>query len=140
VDLDRLARELLRPHETGAAVPLAVPDLLGQTEVPAGAVLVLEGAALLGARLRTGLDRLIHLDLPETVSWRRLQGRDGHLERPEPLAQALRTRLAEQRALEQRYPPRVSADLVLDGTNALGAALLTSHQAGAGLGSGLPAR
>ncbi len=140
VDLERLARELLRPHETGAAVPLAVPDLLGQTEVPAGAVLVLEGAALLGARLRTGLDRLIHLDLPETVSWRRLQGRDGHPERPEPLAQALRTRLAGQRALEQRYPPRVSADLVLDGTNALGAAQPTHVPAGAGLGSGPPAR
>lgn len=121
VDLARLARELLHPHEEGRAVPLAAPDLLGQTEVPAGAVLLLEGPYLLGAKLRTGLDRLIHLDLPETVSWRRLQGRDGRGTGSPALDHARETALPLQRALERRFPPRASADLVLDGTNPLGA-------------------
>jgi phosphoglycolate phosphatase len=116
VDLARLERELLRPHEAGRAVELARPDLLGQTRVAPGAVLVLEGGALLGARLHTGLDRLIHLDLPERVSWQRLQGRDG----PERARADLAERLPAQRALEQRFPPRAAADLVLDGTNPLG--------------------
>lgn len=121
VDLARLERELLRPHEAGASVVLRVPDLLGQSTVPAGAALVLEGPALLGSRLRTGLDRLIHLDLPERVAWQRLRGRDG-------VAAATRTLerlLPLQRALEERFPPRVAADLVLDGTNPFGAELPT---------------
>jgi phosphoglycolate phosphatase len=121
VDLARLERELLRPHEAGQSVPLARADLLGQRSLPAGAVLVLEGAALLGSRLRTGLDRLIHLDLPETVGWRRLRGRDGRGDDPTALPRALEERLSVQRALERRFPPRASADLVLDGTNPLGA-------------------
>jgi phosphoglycolate phosphatase len=123
IDLERLAHELLRPHEAGRAVTLATPGLGGERLVPPGAVLVLEGAELLGAKLRTGLDRLIHLDLPENVSWRRLagreRGRDGSAG-PAELSTATRTALARQRLLERRFPPRVAADLVLDGTNPLG--------------------
>jgi phosphoglycolate phosphatase len=120
VDLERLACELLHPHEAGQEIRLARPDLLGEVRVPAGAVLVLEGPHLLGAKLRTGLDRLIHLDVPETVSWRRVRGRDGRPERSAGTAPALEDAWLVQHALEQRFPPRVAADLVLDGTNPLG--------------------
>jgi phosphoglycolate phosphatase len=120
LDLARLERELLRPHEAGHEVTLTRPDLLGEVRVPAGATLVLEGSFLLGAKLRTGLDRLIHLDLPETVSWRRLHGREGRRGGSLAVASALETALPLQRALEQRFPPRATADLVLDGTNPLG--------------------
>lgn len=116
LDLVRLERELLRPHEAGQAVTLEAPDLLGQRTVPAGAVLLLEGPYLLGAKLRTGLERLIHLDLPETVAWRRLRGRQRGELNPEPLREAF----AQQRVLERTFPPRACADLVLDGTNPLG--------------------
>lgn len=121
VDLARLERELLRPHESGAEVVLRVPDLLGQPAVPAGATLVLDGPLLLGARLRTGLDRVIHLELPERLGWQRLRGRDGAA----AATRTLERLLPLQRALEQRFPPRVAADLVLDGTNPLGADHLT---------------
>jgi hypothetical protein len=122
IDLPRLAHEVLRPHEAGAGVNLAVPDLLGQTRVEPDAVVVLEGSELLGAKLLTGIDRLVHLDLPETVSWRRREGRS----RFRPLAEArihaqeTRSALERERALERRFPPRAAADLVLDGTNPLG--------------------
>jgi phosphoglycolate phosphatase len=122
VDLERLGSELLRPHEAGQEVRLPSPDLLGQERVPAGAVLFLEGAFLLGSKLRTGLDRLIHLALPENVSWRRVHGRD--CQQPGSAAAVpaqLEKAFLLQRALEQRFPPRLAADLVLDGTNPLGA-------------------
>jgi len=121
VDLERLGSELLRPHEAGREVRLAVPDLLGQERVPAGAVLVLEGAYLLGAKLRTGLDRLIHLDVPEAVSWRRVRGREVQPVSSDSAAPTLEGTWELQHALEQRFPPRVAADFVLDGTNPLGA-------------------
>jgi phosphoglycolate phosphatase len=121
VDLERLARELLHPHEAGREVRLPGPDLLGAERVPPGAVLLCEGPFLLGAKLRAGLDRLIHLDLPETVSWRRVHGRDGQHAEAAAVPPTLESALARQRALEQRFPPRVAADLVLDGTNPLGA-------------------
>jgi phosphoglycolate phosphatase-like HAD superfamily hydrolase len=121
VDLERLASELLRPHEAGQEVPLARPDLLGQERVPAGAVLVLEGDYLLGAKLRTGINRLIHLDVAEVVSWRRARGREVRPEGSQAPTAAVEEALSLQRALEQRFPPRVAADLVLDGTNPLGA-------------------
>jgi phosphoglycolate phosphatase len=121
VDLEWLASELLRPHEAGREVRLPAPDLLGQTRVPPGAVLLLEGPFLLGAKLRTGLHRLIHLDLPENVSWRRVLGREGPAAGSHGAPPLLESALLLQRAHEQRFPPRVAADLVLDGTNPLGA-------------------
>lgn len=122
VDLERLGSELLHPHEAGQEVRLPRPDLLGQERVPAGAVLFLEGAFLLGSKLRTGIDRLIHLALPETVSWRRVHGRDCHHPGSSAAVPAqLEKAFLLQRALEQRFPPRLAADLVLDGTNPLGA-------------------
>ncbi len=137
VDLERLGSELLRPHEAGQEVRLPSPDLLGQERVPAGAVLFLEGAFLLGSKLRTGLDRLIHLALPETVSWRRVHGRDGRHPGSAAVSAELENAFLLQRALEQRFPPRVAADLVLDGTNPLGAD--PRHEA-AELGAGNPNR
>jgi len=121
VDLERLGSELLRPHEAGQEVVLLSPDLLGRTRIPAGAALLLEGPFLLGAKLRAGLDRLIHLDLPETVSWRRVLGREVRPASSAIPPATLEEALSVQRALEQRFPPRVAADLVLDGTNPLGA-------------------
>jgi phosphoglycolate phosphatase len=115
-DLPRLAQEVLRPHEAGQDVTLATPDLLGQTRLEAEAVVVLEGSELLGAKLLTGLDRLIHLDLPENVGWRRREGRG----RSGPTVDETRRALQRQRVLEHRFPPRAAADLVLDGTNPLG--------------------
>jgi phosphoglycolate phosphatase len=140
IDLERLSSELLRPHEAGQEAALASPGLEGETHVPPGAVLVLEGAELLGSKLRTGLDRLIHLDLPENVSWRRQAGRErGRLEGEgmgPRLSSEIRAALARQRALERRFPPRAAADLVLDGTNLLGSALGPPGSAEGGLGAG----
>jgi phosphoglycolate phosphatase len=120
--LERLRCELLLPLRAGEAVPLSEPDLLGQRAVPPGAVLVLEGDALLGARDALGLDRLIHLELPADVAARRLAGRalaaGGPARRPEAWTRALE----RHRAAEQRFPPRLFADLVLDATNPLGTA------------------
>lgn len=120
VDLARLTRELLRPHEAGESIVLPRGDLLGQEEVPPGATLVLEGPFLLGNKLRCGLDRLIHLDVPENVAWQRLRGRAVRGKGPAALEHARDTLFPHQHALERRAPPRASAELVLDGTNPLG--------------------
>lgn len=120
LDLARLTRELLRPHEAGEALVLPRGDLLGQREIAPGATLVLEGPFLLGNKLRCGLDRLIHLDVPENTAWQRLRGRDARGRGPGALDFAQETLFPQQHALERRAPPRASAELVLDGTNPLG--------------------
>ena len=140
IDCARLERELLRPHEAGQPVELRVPDLLGRSNVPAGAVLVLEGAHLLGARLRAGLDRLIHLHISDGEATRRFQGRDGRGGDPAGVSIALEAALAVQRARELRFPPRLSADLVLEGANPLGAEALEPASGAGGLGPGEPRR
>ena len=81
---------------------------------------MLEGPFLLGNKLRCGLDRLIHLDVPESVAWQRLRGRDARGRGPGALDFAQEVLFPQQRALERRAPPRASAELVLDGTNPLG--------------------
>jgi phosphoglycolate phosphatase len=136
IDLERLAETLLRPHEAGREVALEAPDLCGATRVPPEAVLLLEGAELLGAKLRTGLDRLIHLDLPENVSWRRSEARNRPLGEPAGPSEATRAALLRQRALERRFPPRAAADLVLDGTNPLGPPPGPTGSGADGLGAG----
>lgn len=120
VELPRLVRELLKPHEAGESIPLPHGDLLGQDHVPPGATLVLDAPFLLGNKLRCGLDRLIHLDVPENVAWQRLRGRDARGKGPGALEFARDTLFPLQHALERRAPPRASAELVLDGTNPLG--------------------
>jgi phosphoglycolate phosphatase len=122
LDAERLRRELLRPLADGVALPLDVPDLLGRRELARGTVLVLEGEELLGARDELGLERLIHLELPADIAGRRLTGRL-RSRVPDPTAtrgESGASALARHRSAEQRFPPRLFADLVLDATNPLG--------------------
>jgi phosphoglycolate phosphatase len=120
--LERLRRELLLPLLAGEAATLPGPDLLGRRAVPPGAVLVLEGDELLGARAALGLERLIHLELPADIALRRLAGRGFAAGRPPRAPEAWSRALERHRSAEQRFPPRLFADLVLDATNPLGTA------------------
>jgi len=118
--LERLGHELLRPHEHGQAIELAVPALTGERRIEPGTTLVLEGPYLLGAKRRLSLDRLIQLEVPEAVCWRRLQGRDARFRGPGALDGARDLGFPLQRELERRFPPAKNADLVLQAGNPLG--------------------
>jgi hypothetical protein len=77
---------------------------------------------LLGARAALGLERLIHLELPADIALRRLAGRGFAAGRPPRAPEAWSRALERHRSAEQRFPPRLFADLVLDATNPLGTA------------------
>lgn len=144
LDLARLAEEVLRPHEAGREVRLVRPDLLGGDVVPPGATLLLEGAHLLGARLRLSLDRLIHLGIGDRESAGRTRGRSARGRGLAEVAAELEPAFAVQRALEHRYPPAEAADLTLEAGNPLGAPepspVAPSPPGGAPRASGLGAR
>jgi len=117
-DLQALAGEVLGPHARGERVSLRRGA--AAIEVPAGAVLVLEGLFLLHPRLRDSLARVIHLDVSEAQSLRRVAGRDARRLGPESLLRVRRHHLPTQRAFDEKVPPREHADLVLDAESALG--------------------
>jgi len=116
-DTERLLAEVLKPHEHGREILLEAPDLLGQRRIERGATVFLAGPALLGAKLRLGLDRLILIDVDEPVQKRRLSGRARARGAGEPDSVPPADCQLE---LERRYPPEQNADLVLDGSNPLG--------------------
>ena len=126
-DLDALREEVLEPHSRGQAVR-ARRRTVEEGEVRttpvdagAGAVLVLEGPALLHPRIATRLDRVVHVSVPGELALRRVAARDVPLEGQAALERA-RRRLAAERALDARYPPTERADLLLEGANPLGPA------------------
>jgi len=110
--VEALLGEVLEPHARGEAVAVDAPG--GRVTVPAGSLLILEGPFLLHPRLRSQLDRVVHLIADAETVQRRIAGRGGR--RPADEALSL------QRAFEARFSPAQLADLLLDASNALGPA------------------
>jgi len=119
-DVDDLVGRVLKPHARGEAI--AFERGAARIEVPSGAVLVLHGLFLAHPLLRDKLERLVHLEVSESQSLRRVAGRDARKQGPETLLRVRRHYLPTQRAFDERIDPRKTADLVLDAENALGPA------------------
>ena len=118
-DVDALLEGVLEPHARGELV--RVPDGGGATrDVPAEAVLIVEGPYLLHPRLRPRFDRTVHLAADEGLRLRRVAGRDARLEGPEALMRVRREVLPAQKAFDEELDPASLADLVVDANNALG--------------------
>ncbi len=128
-DVEALFDDVLEPARRGEPVRLlrTAPDRLGiphehRIDLPARSVLVLEGPWLADPRLRSRVERLIHLEIPDELVLRRVAGREGRLFGPRSLEGIRGIELPAGRAFDARYPPRRLADLVLDASNPLGAA------------------
>jgi phosphoglycolate phosphatase len=119
-DVDDLVGRVLEPHARGEAI--AFERGAARIEVAAGAVLVLHGLFLAHPLLRDKLARVVHLEVSESQSLRRVAGRDARRQGPESLLRVRRHYLPTQRAFDERIDPRKTADLVLDAENALGPA------------------
>jgi uridine kinase len=115
-DLLRLATDVLEPVHAGEAGRFQCYDwaddrLAEWHEVPAGAVVVLEGVYSTCARLRGYFDFTIWVDCPHEVRLRRGIERDGEAMRAVWLHQWMP---AEQRYIDAERP-HAHADLRLDG-------------------------
>jgi uridine kinase len=117
-DVDDLVANVLEPHARGE--PVAHARGTKKIEVPADAVLVLQGLFLLHPRLRPRLERVVHLEVSEKQALRRVAGRDARAHGPESLLRVRRHFLPTQRAFDEAFPPHAHADRVLDAENALG--------------------
>jgi len=117
-DVDDLLSRVLEPHRKGEDVRFRRDG--AEVCVPKDAVLVLSGLFLLHPRLRSALDRVIHLEVGEVQSLRRIAGRDARRQGPESLLAVRRHHLPTQRAFDEIRKPSEHADLVLDAENALG--------------------
>jgi hypothetical protein len=89
-------------------------------ELPTDRPVFVDGAYLLDPRLRGRCDRILHLDLPEDLQWRRLAGREGRLGGPQALDPAREVFVPGYRAHRARFDAASLADLVLDAKNPLG--------------------
>jgi len=128
-DVDELCERVLEPHARGEAVDFerAHPTRPGErvrVNVPAGALLVVEGLFLAHPRLRARLDRLLYLEVPEELCLAHIAGRDLTFLGPEAVERVRSRFLPAQRAFEELYPPAARADLVLDAANPLGPEVL----------------
>jgi phosphoglycolate phosphatase-like HAD superfamily hydrolase/uridine kinase len=119
-DVGDLLARVLEPHARGEDV--AIERDGARIEVPRDAVLVVQGLFLLHPRLRAALDRVIHLEVGEVQSLRRIAGRDARRRGPESLLAVRRHLLPTQRAFDEAVKAAEHADLVLDAENALGPA------------------
>ena len=123
--LPELFDGLLEPHARGRDVTLELDLEDGGTrriELPARATLVLEGLYLLHPRLRTQLDRVLFLDVPDDLCLRRVAARELPLGNPEELERTRVRYLPAQARFDEACPPASRADLVLDARNPLGPA------------------
>jgi phosphoglycolate phosphatase len=118
--VDELVQSVLEPHARGE--PIAFERGPARIEVPSGAVLVLQGLFLLHPLLREKLERVVHLEVSESQSLRRVAGRDAQKHGPESLLRVRRHFLPTQRAFDEQIDPGTTADLVIDAENALGPA------------------
>lgn len=114
-DLDRLAEVLLEPHALGRGGRSAEGRTVGPDEL-----LVLEGPWLIHPRVRRDLDRVLWVEASDEVRSRRVAGRDGRLHGPGPLREHHGAGQEEEERFRALYDPSVRADLVVDGSNALG--------------------
>jgi phosphoglycolate phosphatase-like HAD superfamily hydrolase/uridine kinase len=117
-DLETLVLGVIAPHKKGRAVSVDRDGL--SVNVPADSVLVLQGDFLLHPKVRGAIDRVVHLEVSESQSLRRVAGRDARKRGPESLLVVRRHWLPTQRAFDEAVRPAESADLVLDAENALG--------------------
>ncbi len=117
-DVEDLFALVIEPHRAGEAV--AYERNGARIEVPRGSVLILQGPFLLHPRLRPALDKVVHLEVSEGQSLRRIAGRDARRRGPESLLAVRRHHLPTQRAFDEAVKPAEHADLVLDAENALG--------------------
>ncbi len=125
-DLEALITTVLRPHRRGDPIDLerVAPDALfpdrshrRRIQVPAGAVLLLEGPVLLHPRLAVHLDRILWLSVSASTSLRRLSARDVRLAGPRALEAVHALYLPAVHALSARYPPAERATAVIDAEN-----------------------
>jgi len=119
-DVDAMVAGVLEPHARGRKATFAHAGK--RLEVEPDAVLIVHGLFLLHPRLRPALERVIHLEVSEGLSLRRVAGRDARRFGPESLLRVRRHHLPTQRAFDELIDPREHADLVLDAENALGPA------------------
>jgi phosphoglycolate phosphatase-like HAD superfamily hydrolase/uridine kinase len=117
-EIEELLERVIEPHRQGKDVRFERSG--ARIEVPRDAVLVLHGVFLLHPKLKPVLDRVIHLDVSEGQSLRRVAGRDARRSGPESLLAVRRHLLPTQRAFDEALAPAEHADLVLDAENALG--------------------
>jgi phosphoglycolate phosphatase-like HAD superfamily hydrolase/uridine kinase len=117
-DVEELVQRVLEPHARGESI--AFERGAARVEIPAGAVLILQGLFLLHPALRPRLERVVHLEVSESQSLRRVAGRDARKQGPESVLRVRRHFLPTQRAFDDQIEPKKSADLVLDAENALG--------------------
>jgi uridine kinase len=117
LDLERLVEQVLDPFHSGRAGRYQRYDweedrLTTWRDVPADAVILLEGVYSTSQRLRGFLDYSIWVDCPHDVRLRRGVERDGERMRAVWVEQWMP---AEDRYVEAERP-RATADLVLDGS------------------------
>lgn len=117
-DVDGLLERVIEPHRRGEDVGFERAG--ARIEVGRDDVLVLHGVFLLHPKLKSALDRVIHLEVSESQSLRRVAGRDARRSGPESLLAVRRHLLPTQRAFDEAVAPAENADLVLDAENALG--------------------
>ena len=125
VSLDIYRRAELRPAASTAAELYDLERVEAEVfaKLPPDRPVFVDGAYLLDPRLRERFDRILHLDLPEDLQWRRLAGREGRLGGPEALDPAREVFVPGYRAHRARCDAAGLADLVLDATNPLGTPL-----------------
>lgn len=119
VDLQRLLTSVLEPVQAGLPARYRRYDWTGDRladwrEVPAGAVVVVEGVYSMSGSLRERLDYAIWVDCPYPLRLRRGIDRDGEEMRSIWTDEWMP---AEERYLEAERPDR-RADLLLDGAGA----------------------
>jgi phosphoglycolate phosphatase len=117
-DVEALIAKVIEPHRAGKRV--SVPRDGASDELAPDAVLVLTGLFLLHPRVRPAIERVIHLEVSESQSLRRIAGRDARKNGPESLLAVRRHHLPTQRAFDEIVKPAETADLVLDAENLLG--------------------
>jgi len=107
-----LVRDVLEPHARGEEVRLRTDPAHGEgpRTIPAGSLVLLEGDGLLGDRLRSRVDRLLWLEVPDALVLRRVAGRDARELGTRVLDRA-RERLGRLETLALRYAPERHADL-----------------------------
>jgi len=85
-----------------------------------GTTAVVHGPFLTHPALRPHIERIVHLEVDDSTSLRRLAGRDVRDHGPESMLVLRRHLLPASRAFDLAVPPRERADLVLDARNPLG--------------------
>ncbi len=109
-DLDLLEGSVIGPYRAGSGVASGIGS---------AALLLLEGPFLLDPRLQSRLDRVIHLEVPEPVRWRRLAGR-GRSQGTETLVRFRTDVWPREREHRSRYAPETLADLFLEAETPFG--------------------